>query len=241
MQTIDHIILPQSMLGGPGFMYLSGSFEVFTMDGQLLRNGVPYRWQMVFRGQQRYHLGRGFSDHLPIKARFVRASILSDDDTLSRLDFCRDVDPQLRHGDFAVTTDGWVSGDSRFTVSRDDRFARTGTHSLRIAGMHETENRTAARVRLQTHGIGKKHLLLSVRGSGSVSIRIRRPTYRWVHFNGPEFTQSRSARYRPWRSNQWVNLRLPLPEGPANEDVEVEIRSGKGERLLIWIDRVRLE
>ncbi|MDR2578289.1 MAG: endonuclease/exonuclease/phosphatase family protein [Chitinispirillales bacterium] len=241
MQTIDHIILPRSMLGNTGYTYLGGSFTAFTMDDQLMRDGVPYRWQMVFRGQQRYHLGRGFSDHLPIKARFVRASILSDGDTASRLDFCPDIDPQLRHGDFAATTDGWVSGDSRFTVSRDDRFARTGTHSLRVAGMHETENRTAAKVRLQTHGAAKRHLTLSIRGSGSVSIRIRRPTYKWVNFNAPDFTLSRSARYRPWRSSQWVNLRLPLPEGPSGEDVEVEIRSGKGERLLVWVDRVRLE
>jgi hypothetical protein len=134
-----------------------------------------------------------------------------------------------------------MSGDSRFTVARDSRFARTGTHSLRVSGRHDTENRTAARARLEPRG-SKKYLTLSVRGEGNLSIRIRRPTNKWVYFNAPEFTQSKSARYKSWKSNSWVNLKFPLPESAsASDDVEVELRAGKGEPFNVWIDRIRLE
>ena len=275
-QTIDNIIMPPSMFDGNGYSYLGGSFGVFTWDGELLRDGVPYRWQMVFKGKQKYHTGNGYSDHLPVMARLVKASLLksvsnnytssqnintssSDTGALSHTNtvsintdtsitlssqhtaYCESVDPDLVIGDFAVSVDGWVSGDSRFAVARDERFARTGTHSLRVNGRHDTENRTAAKARLEPRG-AKKYLTLSVRGEGNLSIRVRRPTHKWVYFNAPEFTQSKSARYKSWKSNSWVSLKFPLPESAsAGDDVEVELRAGKGEPFNVWIDRIRLE
>ena len=240
-QTIDHFILPPSMFDSAGYSYISGSFEAFTWDGRLLRDGVPYRWQMVFRGKQRYHLGKGYSDHLPIRASFVRASILYGDTSSTYTDNCDVIDPALVKGDFAVSVDGWMSGDSRFTVTRDGRYARTGTHSLRVAGMHETDNKTAARARLRPSG-SPGFLTISARGSGNLSIRLRRPEGKWEYYNAPEFTPSKSARYKPWKANSWTNLKFPLPPASlAGEDVEVELRAGKGERFTVWIDRVRLE
>jgi endonuclease/exonuclease/phosphatase family metal-dependent hydrolase len=240
-QTIDHILLPPSMFDTLGYSYLRGSFEVFTWDGRLLKDNVPYRWQMVFRGKQRYHVGKGYSDHLPVKAGFVRASIPHGDTSSTYTDNCDVIDPGLVKGDFAVSSDGWMSGDSRFVVSRDGRFARTGTHSLRISGLHETENRTAARARLPA---SERHrfLTMSVRGSGNLSIRVRRPEGRWENYNAPDFASpSKSARYKPWESGSWTNLKFPLPPpAAADKDVEVELRAGKGEKFTVWIDRVRL-
>ena len=242
--TLDHILVPAAMFDTVGYSYLVGSFEVFTMDGTLLRDGVPYRWQMVFRGQQRYHSGRGYSDHLPIRARFVRAPIAVAAAAEAEIaGYCDSgISPDLTVGDFAVTVDGWVSGDSRFSVARDNRYKRTGTHSLRVSGLHETENRTAARALLEMNDGRKKYLRMSVRGSGNLSIRIRRPTYKWVNFNAPDFKPAKSIRYKPWSSNSWVDLRVPIPESAdPRADVEVELRAGKGERFTVWVDRVRLE
>jgi hypothetical protein len=236
-QTIDNILLPRSMFDSSGYSYLDGSFEVFTWDGELLRDGAPYRWQMVFKGNQKYHRGIGYSDHLPIKAGLVRASVLREGGPLND-DKCEAVDPALEHGDFAVSVDGWMSGDAAFTVARDTGYALNGKHSLRVAGMHETENRTAARARLR-YGGTEKYLTMGIRGEGGVSIRLRRPDGKWDYFNAPDFTRSKNAKYKSWRSGKWVNLKLPLP--PGGGDVEVELRSGKGGRLAVWIDRVRLE
>ncbi|MCL2182335.1 MAG: endonuclease/exonuclease/phosphatase family protein [Chitinispirillia bacterium] len=240
-QTIDHIILPPSMFDTLGYSYLGGSFEPFTWDGELLRDNAPYRWQMVFRGKQKYHTGKGYSDHLPVRAKFVRASILYSDTASTRADNCDFIDPNLVAGDFAVSVDGWMSGDGRFTVARDSRYVRTGTHSLRVSGMHESENRTAARVRLPASG-RHKYLTMSVRGSGNLSVRLRRPEGKWVYYNAPDFVAAKSAKYKPWKPGSWVNLKFPLPEPSSpNEDVDVELRAGKGEKFAVWVDKVRLE
>jgi endonuclease/exonuclease/phosphatase family metal-dependent hydrolase len=240
-QTIDHILIPPALIDTPGFSYLKGSFEVFTWDDKLLRDGVPYRWQMIYKGKVKYHAGHGFSDHLPIRARFIRASVASADTSSFYQHYCETIDPNTaRKGDFAVSVDGWIRGDSRFSVSRDSRFAKSGTHSLHIRGMHESENRTAAKARFETE-ITDKHLTMSMRGSGSISLRIRRPAERWVYYNAPDFTQSKSARYNKWSANRWTDIKIPLPAGTQNtQDVEVEIRAGKGEAVSMWIDQVRL-
>ena len=264
-QAIDHILLPPSMFDTLGFSYMRGSFEAFTWDGRLLKDGVPYRWQMVFRGKQKYHTGNGYSDHLPVRAKFVRASplyrdtssVYGDDapptdgspeastQTPAYADNCDNVDPALVRGDFAVTVDGWMSGDGRFTVARDPRFKRTGTHSLRISGMHDSENKTAARARLQTAMFAQSRpqsLTMYIRGSGNLSVRIRRPEGSWECYNAPGFTKSKSARYNAWKSDSWTNLKFPLPEGASpNDDVQIELRAGKGEPFSVWIDMVRLE
>nr|AXS01287.1 endonuclease exonuclease phosphatase [uncultured bacterium] len=239
-ETIDNMLLPPSMFDSSGYSYLDGSFEVFTWDGELLRQGVPYRWQMVFKGKEKYHTGKGYSDHLPIKASFARASVLLGD-TPPLSGNCEAADPQAVTGDFEVTVDGWMSGDSRFVVARDTRYAVTGTYSLRVGGMHETQNRTAAKARLQPDG-AKKYLTMAMRGSGNVSVRIRRPDGNWAYFNAPDFAQSKSARYKGWKSGSWAKLKFPLPPTVSgNDDVEVELRAGKGEPAQVWIDRVRLE
>jgi len=244
-QTIDHILVPPALFDNHGYSYLNGSFEVFTWDDKLLRDGVPYRWQMIFKGKVKYHAGHGFSDHLPIKARFVKASLAASDtgSDHKHYNYCENIDPNsVIKGDFTVTVDGWIRGDSRFSVSRDARFAKSGTHSLHIHGMHESENRTAARAKLETEA-ADKYLTMSMRGSGSISLRIRRPGGAWAYYNAPDFNLAKSARYKKWRAERWVDLKIALPgAGAQNEqDVEVEIRSGKGEAVSLWIDRVRFK
>jgi hypothetical protein len=108
--------------------------------------------------------------------------------------------------------------------------------------MHESENRTAAKVKLETEA-ADKYLTMSMRGSGSISLRVRRPQGAWVYYNAPDFTQSKSARYKKWSSvNSWTNIKIPLPAGAQNaQDVDIELRSGKGEVISVWIDQVRLK
>jgi len=253
-QTPDNMILPPSMFDTSGYSYLNGSFGAFTWGGELLRGGIPYRWQMAFRGKRKYHAGRGYSDHLPLTARFVwarpPAGAPDNRDSASSNHagapqaaggYCENADPRLVTGDFAAATDGWVSGDSRFTVSRDGKFAQTGTHSLRVSGRHGEKNAAAAKAALEPRGRAE-YLTLSIRGEGCLSIRVRRPASGWVYFNAPDFRQSKSARYKSWKSGRWASLKLPLPDAAsADDDVLVELRAGKTDSLAVWIDRVRLE
>jgi len=258
--TIDNMLLPPALFDTAGYSYLDGSFRAFTRDGRLLKDGVPYRRQMYYKGKEKYHKGDGYSDHLPIVAKLIRAKLVAEDDSVP----CADANPSLAIGDFAVSTDGWLNGDGRFSVERDAKYARTGSHSLRVSGMHESENRTAARATL-TASQSQKFLTLSIRGEGKLSIRLRRPEGKWVYHNAPDFNASKTAKYKDsWKSTQWTNLKLPLPpllqdefngtgnnvninnntgntKRVNNNDVEVELRAGKGERFSVWIDRIRLE
>jgi endonuclease/exonuclease/phosphatase family metal-dependent hydrolase len=244
--TIDNMLLPASLFDGEGYSYLRGSFQAFTWDGRLLKDGVPYRRQMYYKGKERYHKAEGYSDHLPITAKFVRSKLLSADSVNAP---CAKINPNLATGDFAASTDGWLNGDSRFSVERDGKHAKTGSHSLKISGLHESENHTAAKATL-TSAPSQKFLTLSVRGEGKLSIRLRRPQGKWTYHNAPDFAQKKTPKYNAWKSDKWTALKLPLPppssaqeggSGSNNNDIEVEIRAGKGDNFLVWIDRVRLE
>ncbi|MEO0224092.1 MAG: endonuclease/exonuclease/phosphatase family protein [candidate division WOR-3 bacterium] len=68
--TLDHILISQSLLDtNSNIFYIKNSFNVFKAD-YLLIDGIPYRWQVEFEGNFTIHLGKGFSDHLPIYAKF---------------------------------------------------------------------------------------------------------------------------------------------------------------------------
>lgn len=64
----DHIIVPSSLYDEKGVSYADNSFGVFKKNYMLLRRGSPKRWQRK-RGWGK-HLGKGYSDHLPVYAEF---------------------------------------------------------------------------------------------------------------------------------------------------------------------------
>jgi len=241
--TIDNMLLPPALFDSAGYSYLNGSFHAFTWEGKLMKDGAPYRRQMYYKGKEKYHKADGYSDHLPVIAKLARSNLLSDSISPN----CADINPSTAIGDFAVSTDGWVSGDSRFSVERDAKQAKTGSHSLRVSGLHESENHTAAKATLPA-APSQKFLTLSLRGEGKLSIRLRRPKEKWSYHNAPEFNYSKTAKYNAWKSTQWITLKLPLPPsnpqdggGVNSNDIEIELRAGKGEKFSVWIDRIRLE
>ncbi len=69
--TLDHIIVSAGLFDEKGISYLSGSFHVFKPPYLLTPSGTPYRWQVNRGPGFTEHLGKGFSDHLPIVATFV--------------------------------------------------------------------------------------------------------------------------------------------------------------------------
>ncbi|NOY67946.1 MAG: hypothetical protein GXP53_00410 [Deltaproteobacteria bacterium] len=67
--TPDSIILPKSMYDDRGISYLDNSFDKFDPEF-LFSCGDIFRWQLANSGRGR-HLGRGYSDHLPVFACFT--------------------------------------------------------------------------------------------------------------------------------------------------------------------------
>ncbi|WP_457596364.1 endonuclease/exonuclease/phosphatase family protein [Hydrogenimonas sp.] len=68
--ALDHMLLPASMFDGRGIDYVKGSFRPFKAYYLFDDRGAIYRWQ-VSDHRRGVHLNRGYSDHLPIYARFA--------------------------------------------------------------------------------------------------------------------------------------------------------------------------
>ncbi|MEF3192393.1 MAG: endonuclease/exonuclease/phosphatase family protein [Campylobacterales bacterium] len=66
--SLDHILLPSSLYDDQGVSYIDNSFVRFDPPW-LFRHGQIFRWQIT-KGGKGEHLGEGYSDHLPIIARF---------------------------------------------------------------------------------------------------------------------------------------------------------------------------
>ncbi len=66
--TPDNMILSKGLYDDRGISYLDNSFYKFHPD-YLFKDKALYRWQMTQKGKGR-HLGKGYSDHLPIFAYF---------------------------------------------------------------------------------------------------------------------------------------------------------------------------
>ncbi|RLB41083.1 MAG: endonuclease [Deltaproteobacteria bacterium] len=66
--TPDSIIIPSSLYDNRGISYVDNSFGKFAPT-YLFRHHAIFQWQRAQHGKGR-HLGRGYSDHLPIFAWF---------------------------------------------------------------------------------------------------------------------------------------------------------------------------
>ncbi len=67
-ESPDNIIVSKGLYDDKGISYNDNSFNTFQ-PGYLFKGKSIYRWQMAERGMGR-HLGKGYSDHLPIYAYF---------------------------------------------------------------------------------------------------------------------------------------------------------------------------
>ena len=67
-ETPDNIIVPRGLYDNRGISYVDNSFNKFQ-PRYLFRGKNIFRWQRADRGTGR-HLGKGYSDHLPIYAYF---------------------------------------------------------------------------------------------------------------------------------------------------------------------------
>jgi len=67
-ESPDNIIVSRGLYDNKGISYSDNSFDKFQPD-YLFKDGTVYRWQMTERGRGK-HIGKGYSDHLPIFAYF---------------------------------------------------------------------------------------------------------------------------------------------------------------------------
>ena len=80
-QALDSIILPNSMFDGKGIDYVNNSFNVIKPPYLFHKKGYINRWQF----KKKRHVGKGYSDHLPIVATFsTKAYLAGSNSTVKR-------------------------------------------------------------------------------------------------------------------------------------------------------------
>jgi len=73
--TLDHILLPSSMFDGKGLDYVNDSFTVFKAPYLFTKKGYINSWKY----KNGKHLGKGYSDHLPVYAFFDKKPYEADE------------------------------------------------------------------------------------------------------------------------------------------------------------------
>lgn len=236
-QTPDNILLPRSLYDSTGLSYCDNSFEVFTWNGKLLENGKPIRWEFVWKGKEKIHTGTGYSDHLPLLARFTKSKFMAtpakyqESKPLSASDMTPD---QLS---FEFTNEGFLAWNNNVTMFRDSVNSRSSKYCISIAQKPFSSNATIARkVLVKKSTI--KDISLDILGSGKISFRTREPEMKWIYYNPPEFTGAKSARYSEINLSGWKRITLDLSTCKSKE-IEFEIRSGKNFPVNISIDNIK--
>jgi endonuclease/exonuclease/phosphatase family metal-dependent hydrolase len=241
-QTPDHIMVPWTLCDSDGISYIDNSFSAFTWNGKLLKNGQPYRWQIKWVKKQKIHLGKGYSDHLPVRATFKIGSFTRD--TIKRAlpaiavvkDTVKSSRKSFTCSGFENSSDGWIAGSGKVTVKRDTTVYRSGRFSLKITVPALKANGTVAKVVLSSAANGKGSRSLYCRGNGKFSFRIRSGEGDWGYYNAPGFTISKSARYKDEvELGEWTQVRFEVSQSAG---LELEVRAGKEVPLNLWIDDV---
>ncbi len=245
-QTPDHIMVPWTLCDSAGISYVANSFAPFTWNGKLLKDGKPYRWQTRWVKKQKIHLGKGFSDHLPVRATFKIGPFTRDttkNSIATAVTIVKDTVKSSRKiavsgSGFETSSDGWIAGSGKVLLKRDSTTFRSGRYSLKIAVPPLKANSTVARVVLNDIAKGKSFRALYCKGNGKFSFRIRSGEGEWGYYNAPGFTLSKSARYKDSVDlSNWTLVKFAaLHSGEQN--VELEVRAGKEVPLTLWIDDV---
>jgi endonuclease/exonuclease/phosphatase family metal-dependent hydrolase len=242
-QTPDHILLPASMFDGAGISYVNNSFAPFTWNGRLLKNGAPYRWQMRYSKQGKFHVGDGFSDHLPLVAKLRRGSY-SPNGFDASANIGHERAPKGEPGGFEDGADGWIACANQVKVVRDTLHPQTGRYCLFLSGKTK-ENASAARCRMGVPtGCGgeKGALSMSLKGKGSLCLRVKSAEEKkWVYFKGRDFVSAKASRFFDYNFEKWTTISLPLSVvADAQKEIDVEIRTKKGEEIRVFVDDVKI-
>lgn len=236
-QTPDHILIPPALYDTIGISYVDNSFNSFTWGSRLLKNNRPTGWQMRYAQKSKFHIGEGYSDHLPIVATFTTSPFTPD---AAPVDFNTAFTGDNTNPDswFEFHTSGWVSDDNSVTYVRDTiPPVAGGRHSLHVVAPANRDNYTAMRAIIPALYRNKKgDLYFYLRGNGTICFRTKNSSGVWRYHSVIKPGISGRPAYEPFHSTLWQTITVAPPLSPE-KDVELELRSGKNVPLDLWIDR----
>jgi len=96
---------------------------------------------------------------------------------------------------------------------------------------------------MENHAPHPRRVLLSLKGSGTISLRVRAlGSKAWRYCNAPFVKHTKSARYAQWASDTWQRVTLDLRGlTGVNRGIELELRAAKRSAVELLFDRVTVE
>jgi hypothetical protein len=81
-----------------------------------------------------------------------------------------------------------------------------------------------------------------IRGGGKIQLRMKSGRGKWRFYSGPRFRYYRSSRYLLSRFPSWRHVAISfLADNTASPDLIVELCTGKGAPLCVWLDNFVVE
>lgn len=239
--TLDHILLPKGLFDSIGVSYLNNSFSQFTWHGRLLYDGVPFRWQISYKHNGSHHLGKGYSDHLPIIARLTTHPFTFDN--TKKTTSTQEKRTVSKKGGFENGVEGWIPGSNNFRLNRDTISPAQGLYSLKLEG-HSRKSERAAYIRMPVNKTkNPKTISFQLRGKGKFAFRLRIDKKPFLCYSNEGFKHKiKSTRYTTFASDSWQTINLDLPKAlKFSKIIDLEIRVAGNKFVKIWIDDVRVE
>lgn len=223
-QTLDHILLPSSLFDNSGFSYIDNSYSVFTWNGKLLKGNVPYRWQFRRNGLRKDHIGEGYSDHLPLIARFHCGAFI---DIIENQPSSATTKRSSK--EIALAPPKAISAPPKWTSCNNSVTLTTTTSTDQKQHLHIKSNTSPSNISVARRSmlITNNFLMFNLKGSGKVCIRVRSADSDWIYFNAPEYKGTKTARYNEITYSDWTEIQLDLKRLKTMNQIEIEIRAGK--------------
>jgi exonuclease III len=238
-QTLDHILLSQNLFDDKYLSYVNNSFCPFTWNGRLLKNNSPYRWEIKHTKYGFYHTGYGYSDHLPVIARFCRCPYFIDkEDTM-----LNNAKGEIKTGNFETGFDGWVICSKNVHIKRDSSNSVKGKYSLFVYGK-TFQNSSFIKTILKKPKCETENLFLSfyLKGKGTLCLRVKpKEDEKWIYFTGENFFPRKSGKYFEYDFLTWKYILIPLNEYiKTTKEIYLEIRSKKDTEFKLWVDDIKI-
>lgn len=173
-QTPDHILIPSSLYDSTGISYLDNSFKVFTLDGALLKDGKPFGWRFYWKKKTKLHAGAGYSDHLPVVAKFVNSPFKYDSLAKPVSETVADTGTtfSIKKRSVPFFNSAWMLCNSKAELQTDTVF-NNASGCMRMKGPAQPGNGCIARILVEKMKRTNPFIKFSLCGQGKLSIRIR--------------------------------------------------------------------
>jgi hypothetical protein len=135
-------------------------------------------------------------------------------------------------GGFEQSSDGWMLCNSYVEMNRVSDNPKNGLHSLCIKGGVQKNNGSVARIVIDKAHRTKKGVKFYFRGSGKILFRYRSGDQKWTYFKDNK--PLNNIRYENVDISDWHEAFFET--AGRNEDIELEVRSGKGTPFCLWLD-----